>query len=149
MKQDVPHDRTQDARCRICGETINPSLTNCPYCGAVIDSAESPVRDLSPISNACKEATFLKAMARLLVACFLALVLSFVENFALWAFLIFLTAVPMMLVRWWIKYRNLQTTDQNYATAKRDVAVAAVIWVGVIIVWLSASLIMSWRQMSR
>ncbi len=88
-------------------------------------------------------------MTRALVACFLALAMSFVEQFALWAFLLFLTPVPVMLVRWWIKYRKLQTTDQNYASAKHDVAVAAVVWVGVMIVWLSASLILSWRQMGR
>ena len=149
MEQNLPHNQPQDFQCQICDESISPLLANCPYCGAVVDAAESPVRALSPINKACKEAMFLRAMARLLVACFLALAMSFVEKYALPAFLLFLIAVPIMVISWWIKYRNLQTTDQSYASAKRDVAVAAVVWVGVIIVWLSASLILSWLQMSR
>ena len=80
---------------------------------------------------------------------FLAVAMSFVEGLAFLAFITLLISVPVMLIRWWIKYRNLPVTNPDYARARQKVSWAAIIWVGVIIVWLSASLILSWRQMGR
>jgi len=149
MGQDFPHNQSQGFKCRICDESIDPSLTNCPYCGAVIGSAESEIPSPSSSDKACKEATILKVMARALAVSFLAVAMSVVEGLAFFAFITLLISVPVMLIRWWMKYRNLPPTNPGYARARQEVSFAAVIWVGVIIVWLSASLILSWRPIGK
>lgn len=149
MGQNSSHNQSDGFQCHLCDESIPPSLTNCPYCGAVIGSAESQPPSLSPNNKAGKEATILKVMARALAVSFLAVAMSVIEGLAFLAFITLLILVPVMLIRWWIKYRSLPATNPDYARARQEVSWAAVIWVGVIIVWLSASLILSWRQMGR
>lgn len=84
-------------------------------------------------------------LARAELVCF---VLSFVPfaSFALYGFMILLPGVPMLWVRWWVKYHNLQTSGQDYENAKRDVIAAAVIWSGVIAVWMAAGVLQSWQS---
>lgn len=147
MAENFSDNQSQIIQCHLCREFINRSLTNCPYCGAVV--GEPVITPGSEINEARKEAILIKVLARALAATFLAMVMSFLEKYALGSFLLLLIAEPVMLIRWWIKYRNIQTSDDRYETARYDVRAAAVLWCGVIVVWLAASLILSWRQMSR
>jgi hypothetical protein len=147
VAENFSDNQSQVIQCHLCREFINCLLTNCPYCGAVVGALA--VIPGPEINDARKEAILIKVMARALAAALLAVVMSFLEKYALASFLLLLIAEPIMLIRWWVKYRNIQTSDDRYETARHDVRAAAVLWCGVIVVWLGASVILSWRQMSR
>ena len=137
-------------QCQNCREFINTELTNCPYCGVILnlEAATAAADNQSNVAKACSDANFLKIMARALVLFF---VLSFVPFLPLVGYgsLILFLAVPVMLVRWWIKYRKLQTADPDYEKAKRDTIIAAVIWSGVIVLWIAAGVIQGLLLMNR
>jgi hypothetical protein len=146
LAEKVPPGAARGFQCRNCLEFINPTLTNCPYCGAVVElDVPEATHSQTILAQAGSEARILKMLAQAELVCF---VLSFVPfaSFALYGFMILLPGVPMLWVRWWVKYHNLQTSGQDYENAKRDVIAAAVIWSGVIAVWMAAGVLQSWQS---
>jgi len=143
MPQDFSLSQPQVFQCQICREFINASMANCPYCGVEInpEAAIAAAGVQSQVGKACSDANFLKIMARALAVFFLAIWFPIIGGLAGWGFLILLIAVPVMLIRWWIKYRGIQTGDPDYELAKRDSIVAVVIWCGVVVVWLLAGVL--------
>ncbi len=143
--------QNQTVQCQNCLEFVSSSLTNCRYCGAVISFETAPVEDdaQSKIAQAGRDGKFLKFMSRALAVCFIALAFSVFSKLALAGFLILLVVVPLLLIRWWAKYRNLQTEDQAYETAKGDAVLSAVTWCGIVFVWLAASAIQSFLMTQR
>ena len=150
MAQGFSLNQQQVFQCQNCREFINTGLTNCPYCGVMInlEAATAAADNQANVAKACSDANFLKLMARALAGFFL---LSFVPFVPLvgWGSLILFIAVPIMLVRWWIKYRNLQTSDPDYERARRDTIIAAVIWCAVVVVWVAANVIQVLLLMNR
>jgi len=136
MAQGFSLSQSQVFQCQNCREFINTSMTHCSYCGVAISAeAATAAADVQAnVAKACSDANFLKIMARALVVFFLLDLIPFVPLVG-WASLFLLVAVPVMLVRWWVKYRTLQTADDDYEKAKRDTVIAAVIWSAVAVVW--------------
>lgn len=151
MPQDFSPGQPQVFQCQNCREFINTSMTNCPYCGVEIslEAATAAADVQSKVAKACSDANFLKIMARALAIFFLASLVPFVGGIAGWGFLFLLIAVPVMLVRWWIKYSGIQTSDQDYEGAKRNTIISAVTWCGVVVVWLAASVIQAFLLAQR
>ena len=151
MAQGFSLSQPQVFQCQNCREFINTAMTNCPYCGVVINAeAATAAADVqSNVAKACSDANFLKIMARAQAAFFLISFIPILGGFAGWGFLFLLIAVPVMLVRWWIKYRKIQTADKDYETAKRDTIIAAVIWSGLIVLWLALGVIQAFLLMNR
>lgn len=143
MAQDSSLSTEQTVQCQNCLESVSASLTNCRYCGAVIGLEALPVEEdaQSKIAKACRDGHFLKVMSRALAVCFIALTFSILSTLALAGFLMLLVAVPLMQVRWWMKYRRLQAEDLAYQQARRETVVSAFVWCGVLLVWLFASVI--------
>jgi endogenous inhibitor of DNA gyrase (YacG/DUF329 family) len=115
--------------CPNCKETINTTLQQCPFCSATIDLAvaEDSAAATSRISQACSDASYLKVMAWSLLTFFfltLAPFLSLAGVVGLWFLRI---AIPVMLIRWWIKFGSIRTDDPDFARAKR-----AAITVGIV-----------------
>ena len=148
MDQDA---QEQTVRCQNCLEFVNSSLTNCRYCGAVISFETAPVEDgsQSKIAQAIRDGNFLKLLSRVLGVRFIALTFSIFSTLALAGFVILLTVVPLLQIRWWGKYRNLQTEDADYQAAKRETILSAVVWCGIVFVWLAASTIQSFLLTQR
>lgn len=130
----------QTFQCRNCLEIINPALTNCHYCGAVVETDAAQTEPT--LSQAAGDARILKLLARAELVFF---VLSFFPylSFAFFGFLILLAGVPALCVRWWIKYRKLRSVGREYENARGDAVAAALLWSGVIAVWLAASVLQS------
>ncbi|HMV86656.1 MAG TPA: hypothetical protein PLD20_25265 [Blastocatellia bacterium] len=129
-------------QCGNCLERINAALTNCPYCGAVVE----PYADAQPeptAAQAAADARILKLLARVELVFF---VLSFfpLTHLAFFGFAILLFGVPVLWLRWWIKYRRLRSAGSEYELAKGNAIAAALLWSSVIIVWLAAGTIQSW-----
>lgn len=133
MAQDFSLGQAQVFQCPNCREFINASMANCSYCGVAInyESAMAAADVQAKVGQACSDASYLKITARALVLFY---ALSWVPFLPLvgWGSLILMIAVPVMLVRWWVKYSKLQTGDPDYEKAKRDTIIAAVIWSAVI-----------------
>lgn len=132
---------SQSFQCRNCLEIINAALTNCPYCGAVVEPEAA--QTVPTLAQAAGNACILKLLARAELVLF---VLGFVPylSLAFFGFLILLVGVPALCLRWWIKYRTLRGAGREYETAQSDVIAAALLWSGVIAVWLAAGAIQSW-----
>lgn len=151
MAENTLSNQEETVQCKNCLEFINASLTNCRYCGAVISLETATAQDeaKSKLADASRDGFFLTTMARALAICFIALTFSILSKLALAGFLILLVAVPLMLVRWWIKYRGLQTEEHNYKIAKLKTIMAAVVWGAVLLLWLFVSVIQSFLIMQR
>lgn len=145
------NSQAQTVQCQNCLEFVNSSLTNCRYCGAVIGSENATAEEdaQSKIAQAIRDGNFLKLLLRVLAVCFIALTFSIFSKVALAGFLILLVVVPLLQIRWWAKYRNLQTEDADYQTAKRETIMSAVVWCGIVFVWLAASAIQSFLLAQR
>lgn len=142
MAQGLSLGQPQVFQCPNCREFINVSMTHCSYCGVAINpEAASAAADIqAKVAQACSDANYLKIMARALAAFYLLNWIPFMPLVG-WGFLILLVVVPVMLVRWWVKYRDIQTGDQDYEKAKRDPIIAAVIWSAVAVLWLAVSVV--------
>jgi hypothetical protein len=130
--------QAQVFRCRNCQEVINTGMSNCAYCGVAIDhaAAQAAADAQAYVANAYSDASYAKIAARALVVFFL---LGLIPLFPGWPTLILLIVVPVLVVRWWIKYRGLQTTDPDYEKARRHTIIAAVIWSAVLVGWFVIS----------
>lgn len=143
MAYSISLSQPQVFQCQNCREFINTSMTLCSYCGVAINaSAAAAAADVqTSVANACNEASFLKIMARAQVAFLLFSLIPLIGGAAGWGFLFLLIAIPVMLIRWWVKYRNLQTGDKDYEKAKHNTIIAAVIWSACIVGWLVISVL--------
>lgn len=142
MPQSFSLSEPQVFQCQNCREFINTSMTHCSYCGVAINhEAATAAADVqAKVGQACSDANYLKIMARAQVVFFLLNWIPFLPLVG-WGFLILLVAVPIMLIRWWVKYRGIQTADKDYEKAKRDTIIAAVIWSAVTVIWVGIGLI--------
>ncbi|MBP6820296.1 MAG: hypothetical protein KA368_02070 [Acidobacteria bacterium] len=151
MAEDSLSNQEQTVQCQNCLEFINASLTNCRYCGAVVSLENPPAEGnaKTKVADASRDGYLLTIMARALAVCFIALTFSILSKLALAVFLILLVAVPLMLVRWWVKYRGLQTEEHNYRMARLNTIKAAVVWGAILLLWLFVSVIQSFLLMQR
>jgi hypothetical protein len=123
-------------QCPSCKQFINTGMSECVHCGAIVDSslAQEAAGIQSLIAQACNDASYLKIMARSFVALYIASLLPFVGWFAGWGSVFLWFAIPIMAIRWFIKFTNLRTSDPDIPKARRQVVIALVIWVAVTIV---------------
>ena len=115
--------------CPNCNETINTSMQTCPFCSAPIDraAAEISAAETSRISQACSDASYLKIMLGILIPFGVVIFFPFLGLFGLVGFVFIKYALPVMIVRWWIKYGRIKTTDPDFRNAR-----GTVIWVSAV-----------------
>ncbi|HTW62297.1 MAG TPA: hypothetical protein VMD55_10860 [Terracidiphilus sp.] len=124
--------------CPHCKETIDTSADVCRFCGAKVnhEAAQKAAHLLARVDEACSDASFLRNSA--VVAFMLALgvviclargssrimlVAGFENSFlALSALFALLScAFPFWSLRWWRKYANLQSDDEDFQDARTTV----------------------------
>jgi hypothetical protein len=115
--------------CPNCRETINTSVQNCPFCGTPIDhaAAEQSAAATSKISQACSDASYLKVMAWSLLTFFVLVLFPFLGLVGLVGFWFLRIAIPVMVIRWWIKYASIKTDDPDFVRAKRAAIIVSVV----------------------
>jgi hypothetical protein len=115
--------------CPHCKETINTSVQQCPFCSVTIDraSAEDSAAATSRISQACSDASYLKVMTWSLLTFFLVMFIPFITLAGVVGLWFLRIAIPVMLVRWWIKYGSIKTNDSDFARAKKAVIIVGVV----------------------
>ena len=113
--------------CPSCGEMIYSDAEVCRFCSAPIDretaarGAELQMR----VNNGCNQAKWVRNAAG---AMWLILLVGMVIPLVVWGFIGLFFAVPIWLITWQVRFRGLETIDQDYKTAKRDWLVALIIW---------------------
>lgn len=130
-------------QCPNCQEFINTSMAQCSYCGVSVnyESAQAAAGVQRQVGQACSDASYLKIMARAQIVFYALSWIPFVGGFAVWGWLFLVFAIPIMLIRWWVKFRALQTADPDFENARRTTIVALVIWSVMMIIWFVVGVI--------
>ena len=117
--------------CPHCGETINTTMQQCNFCGAFIDrdAARESAAATARISAAVNDASYLRIMIGVAGVFFLLRFAVVVAWLGLFGFLFFEIAVPILLMRWWVRYGRIRTTDADFRPA-RKVVIAITVGVG-------------------
>jgi endogenous inhibitor of DNA gyrase (YacG/DUF329 family) len=115
--------------CPTCKETINTSMRHCPFCGAAIDHAvaEASATETSKISRACSDSSYLKIMLGILIPFGALVFFPFLGLAGLVGFVFIKYAVPVMAIRWWIKYGRIKSQDLDLRRARKTVIVVSVV----------------------
>jgi len=115
--------------CPNCHETINTSMQQCPFCSKAIDraAAEQSAAATSRISSACSDASYLRIMAWALVTFFLLMFFPFLGLAGVVGLWFLRIAIPVMTIRWWIKYGSIKTTDPDFFRARRSAIIVSVV----------------------
>lgn len=113
--------------CPTCKETVNTSMQLCPFCGAAIDhaAAEASAIETSEISRACSDASYLKIMLGILIPFGALVFFPFLGLAGLVGFVFIKYAVPVMVIRWWIKYGRVKSQDLDLRRARKAVIVVS------------------------
>jgi hypothetical protein len=107
-------------QCPKCKETIDTSEPECRFCHAPIDAgaAEVAAEAMAKVNQACSDAGFLKVMAIALLVSFAFSFVPFVSFLGSLALMFLLFAIPAMLIRWWVKFGSLQTSEHDFSRAR-------------------------------
>ena len=125
--------------CPNCKETINTSMRECSFCHTPIDrtAAEESAAATSKISQACSDASYLKIMAGSALTFFLIGFIPILGSVGSLGFLFLEFAIPIMTIRWWIKFGKIKTDDLEFARAKQT---AMFVGIGAIIFFIAISI---------
>jgi hypothetical protein len=107
--------------CPTCSQTINTSMTTCPFCGTPVDTtaAASAADNFARVNRSISDASYLKIMAGCAVTFFVVMFVPFLGLLGLFGFRFLEIAVPFMAIRWWVKYRTLISPDPEFRRARK------------------------------
>ena len=112
--------------CPNCRETINTAASTCPFCGTLIDLAiaEASAAETSRISQACSDGSYLKIMAWSQLAFAGLIFVPFLGLAGIAGTWFLRVAIPIMFIRWWVKFGRIKTADPEFRGARNDTFVA-------------------------
>lgn len=116
--------------CPSCKEIISDSAEQCKYCGAPIDKgvAQLAAETQSKVNQAYSDASYLKTAAFAMWT-LLALSLIPLVPFVFYGAVFIFFALIVMIIRWQVKFSNINTPDPDYQKAKRNKNIALVLLV--------------------
>ena len=133
------NDRARSLKCPGCKQMINTLMTECNYCGLVIDpqTAQAGADSQDKIHQACSDASYFRIAVGALTVFYFVGLLPFIGALAKVAFFFLLVAVPIMSIRWFIRVRHVHSDDPDFLKAKYTMAVVVGLWA----VWLLIKLL--------
>lgn len=136
-------EQTLSFPCPSCKEIINDRAEQCKYCGAPIDKgvAQFAAEVQSKVNQAYSDASYLKTAAFALLTLLAISLIPFVPLVLYGAVFIFFSLI-VMIVRWQLKFSNINTTDPDYQKAKRNKNIALVLWVIAIPIFILREIIL-------
>jgi hypothetical protein len=116
--------------CPHCGEIINDSMQTCRFCSASVDPkvASAAAELQSRVNRACSDASFLRTAAAAMFVLLALSLLPFISLITYLGFIVTFFVVLVLIIRWQVKFRGLQTNDADYQRAKRLRTVALILW---------------------
>jgi hypothetical protein len=116
--------------CASCKEIITDRAQECPYCGAPIDrgiaTAAAEVQD--KVNQAYSDASYMKTAAFAMWG-FLGISLIPIVPLVYYGFLFTFFALIVLIVRWQLKFSNVNTSDPDYTKARRWKNLSLILWV--------------------
>jgi hypothetical protein len=115
--------------CPNCKETIDAKAENCRFCGAKVDrdAALMAAAVLSRVNQACSDASYMKSTAFALPVFFVLRFVPFLSGLGSLGFTVLLVVIPLWALRWWFKYRKIETDDADFCRARRSVLVTGIV----------------------
>jgi hypothetical protein len=110
-------------------ETIDTMQTECRFCGAQIDAAEAEkaAELMARVNQACSDASYLR-IAAIAILVFLGMMLvPFLSWYGMWSFYFLIFAVPVMAVRWWVRFGFINADDSDFVRGRLTVAVISLL----------------------
>lgn len=115
--------------CVSCKEIITDRAAECPYCGVPIDraiaTAAAEVQD--KVNQAYSDASYTKTTAFAMWG-FLGISLIPLVPLVYYGFILTFFAVIVMVVRWQLKFSNVNTSDPDYTKARRGKNLSLILW---------------------
>lgn len=122
--------------CPSCKEIINDRMEECKYCGAPVDKdiAQMLGERQAEANQSYSDASYLKSAAVIMWG-FLGI--SFIPLVPLvhWCFLVTFVIVIVLAIRWQLRFNDLNTSDPDYAKARRAKNLALVLWLAALPVY--------------
>jgi len=106
--------------CPSCRETIDAKAETCRFCGAKVDhdAALKAAALLSRVNQACSDASYMKSTALVLPVFFVLRFIPFLSGLGSLGFWALLIVIPAWALRWWLKYRKIETDDADFSRAR-------------------------------
>ena len=122
-------DRVSVFPCPNCRNTIDTAAQQCRFCRVAIDpeAAAASAKATARVSQACNDASYLRIAA---VTVLVFLCVMFVPFFGLAGVLgywFLSVAIPVLTIRWWIKFGRIRTEDVDFPRARGTVIVISIL----------------------
>jgi hypothetical protein len=115
--------------CPSCQEIINDRMKECRFCGVPVDPgiARQIGENQRKVNRAFSDAGYLKNAAFLMWGLLAVSLIPFVP-WVSWGFLFTFLAVIVLLVRWYLKYAEINTSDPDYQKARGWIYLVGILW---------------------
>jgi hypothetical protein len=115
--------------CVSCKQIITDRSAVCPYCGAPVDPAvaRAAAETQDKVNQAYSDASYLRTAA---VGMWILLALSLLPFVPLvyYGFIFTFFIVLVLLIRWQVRFANINTGDPDYAKARRNKNLSLILW---------------------
>jgi hypothetical protein len=122
-------EQTRRFPCPSCQQIITDQTEQCQYCGAPVDKAiaQAAADTQDKVNEAYSDASFLRSAA---VGMWVLLAISLVPFIPLvyYGFIFTFFIVIVLFVRWQVRFANINTSDPDYAKAKRNKNLSLILW---------------------
>jgi hypothetical protein len=125
-----PADEAGIFECPNCKQTINTSMSKCPFCSVALDPHEASVAAdlMDQVNQACSDASYLRIMAGTMWGFWVLSLIPFVGVVGTLGMWFLLIAIPAMAIRWRVKFGAVWSDDPEFSRAKRVTVTAVGIW---------------------
>ena len=115
--------------CPACKQTIDTSSTQCRFCSAPVDpvAAQAAAEKMAKLNQACSDASYLRTAAISIFVFFGVMFIPFVSLLGLVGYYFLLIAVPVLAIRWWVKFGRIQADDSDFRRARGTVIAISVL----------------------
>lgn len=122
-------DPVRVIQCPSCNETIDASAEQCRFCSASFDpgAAEAAADAMGRLNQACSDASNLRSIALAIPVFWLTQIVPFFGMLGLAGFYGLAVTVPILALRWWVRFGRIQSGDPDWIRAKRTMWIVGIL----------------------
>lgn len=115
--------------CPVCKQTIDASSAQCRFCSAPVDpvAAQAAAEKMAKVNQACSDASYLRTAAISILVFIGVMFIPFMGLVGLVGYYFLLIAVPVLAIRWWVRFGRIQADDSDFRRARITVIVISVL----------------------
>ena len=123
-------DKILNFPCPSCKEIISDRMTTCRFCGAPVDKevAQRIGETQQRVNSAYSDAGYIKNAAFLMWGLLAASLIPFVP-WVSWGFLFTFGAIIVLIIRWQLKFGDINSSDSDYQKARSSFYLAIGLWI--------------------